>query len=116
MNKYQVVFHLDENGGDRIKVTLNNIGNLIKDLGQENVEIELVSNAKGVMAFLKESNPYQHQIENLLEKGVRFAACANTLQNLSIERDSLLEFVKIVPAGVSELVKKQAQGWIYIRP
>jgi len=28
----------------------------------------------------------------------------------------LLDLVDVVPAGVSELVKKQAEGWAYIRP
>lgn len=116
MKKYQVVFHLDEDGSDRVKLVLNNIANLIIDLGHENVEIELVANAKGVMAFLQESNPYVAQIDQLIRKDVRFVVCANTLRHLNIEKDSLLESVEIVPAGVSELVKKQAQGWAYIRP
>ena len=116
MEKYKVVFHLDEDESDRVKMVLNNIGNLILDLGHENVEIELVSNGKGVRAFLKEQNLYVTQIEQLQKRGVRFVVCANTMRHLNLEKDALLEVVEVVPAGVSELVKKQAQGWAYIRP
>jgi len=116
MEKYKVVFHLDEVAKDRVNLVLNNIENLIADLGKDNVEIELVSNSKGVAAFLKEPNLFVTQIEKLVAKGVHFAVCANSLHRLGISKDDLLEPVEIVSAGVSELVKKQAQGWAYIRP
>ena len=53
MKKYRVVFHLDEGGKGRVDMTLNNIDNLITELGEENVDVELVSNSEGVTAFLK---------------------------------------------------------------
>lgn len=116
MRKYKVVFHLDEGAKGRANLVLNNIENLIADLGQDNVEAELVSNSEGVTAFLRVPNLIGPKVEQLAAKGVRFTACANSLRQLGLTKDDLLEQVEIVPAGVGELARRQLEGWAYIRP
>lgn len=116
MNKYRVVFHLDEPGKDRADLVFRNIENLLADLGENNVEVELVANGGGVKALVKGPDSHAEQIERLAAKGVRFVACAYSLRQLEIARDTLLESVEVVSSGVGELVKKQAEGWAYIRP
>ena len=113
MNKYNVIFHIDEfaKGG----LVLNNISNLIVDMSEENLEIEMVANGDAVKVLLK-GNEFQPMLEQLALKKVRFCACANSLRNFKLEKDQLYDFVDVVPAGVGELVRKQASGWAYIRP
>ncbi|MDR3541242.1 MAG: DsrE family protein [Desulfosporosinus sp.] len=111
---YQVVVHIDE----RHKGTLglNNIENLIADLGKDKVNVELVANYEGIEILLKSPETYLEQIERLEKMGVKFAACSNTMRQRGITKEELVEFAQIVPSGVGELVKKQSQGWAYIRP
>ena len=116
MKKYRVVFHLDEGGKGRVDMTLNNIENLITDLGEENVDVELVSNSEGVTAFLRVPALHEAKVKRLAAKGVRFAVCANSLRQFGLTEDALLDQAEVVPAGVGELVRKQAEGWAYIRP
>jgi len=116
MDKYRVVFHLDEPGKGRANQVLRNIENLIDDLGENNVEIELVANGGGVKALVKGPESHAEQVEKLMVKGVHFVACAHSLSALGIDKGSLLEGITVVSAGVGELVKKQAEGWAYIRP
>jgi len=116
MERYRVVFHIDEGNGARVNLVLNNIGNLIANLGEDNVEVELVANGEGIMALLKTPNLHKEQIAKLAAKGIRFIACDNSLRQMGLDNDELLGLVKVVPAGVVELVKKQARGWAYIRP
>ena len=97
-------------------MVLGNITNLLADLGDGNVQVELVANGAGVRLLTGETPELAEQIRALAERGVRFVACQNSLNHLGLQRSSLLEGVEIVPAGVSELVKKQAEGWGYIRP
>jgi len=42
--------------------------------------------------------------------------CRNAIHLYEIPEEELVEERQIVPAGVSELVRRQAQGWAYIRP
>ena len=114
MDNYQVVVHIDES--DKGLLGLNNIENLLADLGRDNVNVELVVNYEGIEILLLSPDTYVEQIERLEKMGVKFVACANTMRQRGIAKDELVEIVQIVPSGVGELVKKQAQGWAYIRP
>ena len=115
MSKYQVIFHLDEDDPFRVNLVLNNIRNLLEDLGEDHLELELVAYASGLKLFLKNSG-YDKIMKNLTNKGVIFAACSNTVNAMNLSPDKMIDNVKIVSSGVGELVKKQAEGWIYIRP
>jgi intracellular sulfur oxidation DsrE/DsrF family protein len=116
MEKYRVLFHLDEPSKGRADLVLENIENLIDDLGEGNVEIELLANGGGVSSLLKDPDVHGDAVRKLAPKGVRFVACAHSLEWLKISRERLLDEVEVVPAGVGELVRKQAEGWAYIRP
>ena len=116
MAKYRVLFHLDEASKGRADLALHNIENLITDLGYENVEVELVANSEGITAFLKVPDYHRAIVERLAAKGVRFTVCENSLRQLHLAKDALLEQVEIVPSGVGELARKEAEGWAYIRP
>ncbi|SPF47138.1 conserved hypothetical protein [Candidatus Desulfosporosinus infrequens] len=114
MDNYQVVVHIDER--DKGLLGLNNIENLLEDLGKDNVKVELVANYEGIAILLKSPDTYGEQIARLEKMGVKFAACSNSMRQRGITKAELVEFVQIVPSGIGELVKKQSQGWAYIRP
>jgi intracellular sulfur oxidation DsrE/DsrF family protein len=116
MKQYRVIFHLDEPSKGRADQVLTNIANLLDDLGPESVDVELLANGGGVRALVRESEGLAGQVETLSRRGVHFVACQHSLDHLSMSREDLLDLVDVVPAGVSELVRKQAEGWAYIRP
>ena len=128
MDQYKVIFHLDEPSKGRADQVLTNITNLLNDLGDEHVQVELLANGGGVRALTRATSEQPGQegqadadepaktIQALAKRGVRFVACQNSLNHLNIPREDLLDMVEVVPAGVSELVIKQSQGWAYIRP
>lgn len=113
MKKYKALFHVDE--AEKIGLTLTNMRNLFNDLGEDQVEVALVGNSEGVAAMYKDSK-YKEQVQELFAKGVYFAACANTLKAKELAQTDLLEFSHVVPSGVGEIVKKQYEGYCYIRP
>ncbi len=122
ITKYKAIFHIDEPSKGRADQVLMNITNLLNDLGDSNVEVELLANGGGVRALARESEGQAEQaqqaklVQALSKRGVRFIACQNSLDHLNMQRTDLLDLVEVVPAGVSELVKKQMAGWAYIRP
>jgi uncharacterized protein len=116
MATYKVIFHIDEPSKGRAEQVFMNILNLLNDLGDSKVEVELLANGGGVRALTKEIEAQSNQVEALSKRGVRFVACQNSLNHLQMQREELLDFVEVVPAGVSELVIRQNEGWAYIRP
>lgn len=60
----------------------------------------------------------QARIAGLKQQGVAFKVCANTLTGRQIERLALYDTDEgdVVPSGVAELSKLQAQGFTYRKP
>ena len=61
----------------------------------------------------------QAKIAGLKQQGVGFNVCANTLKGKKIDLEEHLYDVSkadIVPRGVAEPAKFQAQGYTYIKP
>jgi len=75
----------------------------------------LVTYALGVNV-LRKNSIYSQRVEKLIKTGVNFAACKNTTRAMNIQKKDLIEGVEIVSSGVGELIRKQSQGWLYIRP
>jgi len=113
---HRAVFHIDEGTISKANMVFHNIQNLLDDLGLDEVEVVVLANGEGVKALLQKPNVHQRQIQRLADQGVKFLACQNSLRFLGLDDGDLLESVEIVPAGVSELVKRQTEGWAYVRP
>lgn len=109
-----VVVHLDEEGEEKHQAVLRNVGNLVADLG-EMTAVELVVHGPGIGLCLAES-PQAEGLRELIGRGVVVAACENTLEMKGIGLDQLAAGVVTVPSGIGELVRKQQQGWAYVRP
>lgn len=117
-NTLKVIFHINE--VERWEIALGNITNLLKDVGEGNVDVRVLANGQAVLAFADEA--ILQRIKELAEKGVSFLACRNSLRNLCstsdicISEEHLPEFIGVVPAGITELVKRQCEGYTYIKP
>lgn len=116
VKKLKVVFHINDT--NRWPILLSNIKNLIKDLGEDNISIKVIANGMAVLAYMPEPDNERilRNVKELSEIDVTFMACRNSLIGNNIDENTLPNTIKIVPAGVTELVKKQAEGFGYIKP
>ena len=96
------------------QLTLNNMRNLITGMAPEPVEIELVVYGPGI-AFLKRDGVDAAEIQKLPSSHVHFMACGNAMRKQHLEASDLVAGSEVVPAGIVEIVKKQEQGWSYIK-
>lgn len=112
MNKFKVVFHMDE----QVKVgkVLTNISNLINDIGVEHLKIQMITNGDAVKAFVSRTNSFGPLLKDLADKQVEFWACANSMRNFGIDKNELLDFVTVDSSVGAEIVKKKEAGWSYI--
>lgn len=100
------------------QLAMNNAINVQKELGFDNVIIEIVAYGPG-LSMLSANNPASKRVPNLALQNIEFTACGNTMD--TIERKSgepvvLVEGVKIVKAGVVRIMELQEQGYAYVRP
>jgi intracellular sulfur oxidation DsrE/DsrF family protein len=114
--KQKVVFQVSDGEPAKWGLALNNIRNVQDDLGgSDAVEIELVAYGPGI-GMLKSDSPQGKRVAEALKNGVKVVACENTMRNMKLVYGDMLPDIGYVPAGVVELMKKQQQGWAYIRP
>lgn len=113
--KQRVVLQVSDNDPAKWNLALNNARNLQADLGKDNVEVEIVAYGPG-LPMLKSESKVSGRLAQALDAGVTLLACENTMRNTKVSRDELYYGIKYVPAGVTHIVKRQKEGWAYIRP
>jgi len=111
----KVIFQVSDADPAKWNLTLNNIANVQKDLGADKVQIEVVAYGPGI-GMLKLDSQVANRVADAVGKGVQVVACENTLTAQKLVRADMLANISYVPAGVVELMRKQNQGWAYIRP
>jgi intracellular sulfur oxidation DsrE/DsrF family protein len=113
----KAVFHLNRDEEERLGMALSNIENLLKEVPAVQAAVHVVANGAAVGLFRrKRAGGYAARIGALAADGVRFSICNNSLNTLGIGREELLEPCGVVPAGILEIVRLQAEGCAYIKP
>jgi intracellular sulfur oxidation DsrE/DsrF family protein len=99
-------------------LALNNAVNVQKDLGVDNVAIEVVAYGPGLSLLTKQSTQAE-RVESLAMQDITFSACGNTMKKIAEKtgkEPQLIDGVTVVPAGVIRIMELQEQGYAYIRP
>ncbi len=112
--KHHVVFHVTDSDPVKWNQVLNNAGNLQKNIGKDNVEIEVVANGPG-LDMLKFESAVGNRMKDAIGNGVEIYACAATMKATNVTEKDLFPGVKTVPGGVIEIMEKQEAGWTYLK-
>jgi intracellular sulfur oxidation DsrE/DsrF family protein len=113
-----VVYHLSE--AVKAPFVLGSIRNHVKGAGgPEKIDIALVIHGDALDAFeaISASENHRKTVDELMKQGVRFYACANTMQTMSIKKEELLPgFIVAEKGGVVTIAELQSRGYLYLRP
>ena len=100
-------------------VVLDTANNLIKHYGgPDMIDIEIVTFGKGVRLMFDKSQ-HRTRIASLVENGVRFYVCRNTLDSMertSGSRPKINPSAIMVQAGVAHIIDRVDEGYVLIRP
>ena len=55
------------------------------------------------------------QAQALAHRGVKFLLCENTMRGVKLGKRDLMPFARTVSSAVGELVRKQTDGWAYLK-
>jgi intracellular sulfur oxidation DsrE/DsrF family protein len=113
--KHKVVFQVSDNDPAKWNLALNNARNVQTDLGKANVEIEIVAYGPG-LAMLKMESPVSARLAQALDLDIGLLACVNTMENTKTPKSDMYGGIGYVQAGVTHIMKRQKEGWAYIRP
>src|SRR4029079_3873361 len=104
--KNKVVLQVSDNDPAKWNLVLNNLRNLQQDLGDEGVEAEVVAYGPGI-GMLKADSPVAKRVADALKSRAKVVACENTMKGQKLVYADMLPDIGYVPAGVTELMKKQ---------
>ncbi len=113
--KERVVIQVSDADPQKWNLALNNAKNVQTDLGADKTEIEIVAYGPGI-GMLKADAIVANRVEDAVAAGVKVVACENTMKAQKITRDDMQKNVSYVAAGVVQLMRRQQQGYAYIRP
>jgi intracellular sulfur oxidation DsrE/DsrF family protein len=113
--KHKALIQVSDNDPQKWNLALNNARNMQDDLNADAIDLEIVVYGPGI-GMLKADSPVAKRIADALKAGVQVVACENTMRNQKLQRADMLAGIGYVDAGVVEIMKKQQQGWAYIRP
>lgn len=115
----KVVYHI--NDVNKAKAALRNVKNHLNALGDENVEIVVVTHSSGAFTLVDgakdaKGNTFSDAVASLANRGVKFEICANTIRGKKINKNKINQNAQIVPSGVAQIAHLEQMGYEYIKP
>ena len=113
--RHKLVIQVSDNDPAKWNLALNNAKNVQDDVGAANVDIEIVAYGPGI-GMLKLESPSAARVADAIKANIKVIACENTMRTQKITRDDMQSAISYVPAGVTEIMVRQGDGWAYVRP
>lgn len=113
--RHKVIVQVSDSDPQKWQLALNNVANIQKDLGRDKVEIELVAYGPGI-GMLKLDSKVADRIKDAIAAHVKVNACQNTMRGQHLTKEDMLSDIGYVPSGVVEIMRRQEEGYVYLRP
>jgi len=113
--KQRLVIQVSDADPAKWTLALNNARNVQQDLGKDNVQIEIVAYGPGP-GMLKAESKVADRLAAALDTNVGLIACENTMTTTHVSRNDMYAGIAYAKAGVTHIMKRQQEGWAYIRP
>jgi intracellular sulfur oxidation DsrE/DsrF family protein len=110
---HNVVFHLSTPDTLAYRALTKQLDNVLKVWPKANIEV--VIHNKGLGFVIKGKSHFEPEIDVLVNKGVKFVVCENSLQQQKLTKEQIFTQASFVPAGLVEIIEKQEAGWSYIK-
>jgi len=110
----QAVVHVDDASAERQRLALGNVASLLDDMGVDIAEVEIACTGPAISA-LAASSELLGELSALRRREVALLACRNSMVAAGILSDDLLSGATVVSSGIAHLVRRQHDGWAYVR-
>jgi len=114
-DRLRAVVHVDEASVERQHLAIGNVANLLDDIGAAGAQVEIVFNGPAISALTLQS-ALAGDLAALRARGVGLVACHNSMAAAGLSSGDLMIGVSVTPSGISHLVRRQHDGWAYVRP
>jgi uncharacterized protein len=117
--EHLVVLQISDADPSKQTLVLNVANNLMKAYGgPDKVDVEIVAFGPG-LRLLFADNANDGRIGGLVDNGVRFSACGNTIEKMTSllgKKPEINNKAGIVPGGVARIIELVGEGYILVKP
>jgi intracellular sulfur oxidation DsrE/DsrF family protein len=117
--EHLVVLQISDADPSKQALVLNVANNLMKAYGgPDKVDVEIVAFGPG-LRLLFADNANGGRIDGLVDNGVRFSACGNTIEKMTRllgKKPEINDKATVVPGGVARIIELVGQGYILVKP
>lgn len=115
---HQIVYQLNKADPEYMAHILFSAGEMIRKYGDD-VEVVIAAFGPGIHLLGKQPlrpipPEIQQRASSLAAYGVAFHACGNTLKAVKWTEKDLVDYAKLVPIGVDDIMQLQEKGFSYI--
>ena len=114
----KVVLQISDDSPEKQTLVLNVANNLQTFYGLDSVKIEIVAFGPGLKLLFKD-NANTSRVDSLINTGVRFSACENTVKGMTKQlghAPTLNSKSVSVTAGIARIMELTEQGYTLVRP
>lgn len=118
----RIVFHVTTPDQFAAAELLDDVEQMLDTYKQEGkpLRVEIVSNGEGLDLLRESLSMFKERIHEMSQHyaNLTFVACKNTIDRAKVQHGvdvHILPDAKIINSGVDYVVKRQKEGWIYIR-
>ena len=117
-SKHHIVYQCNQADTEYLEHILFSVGELLRKYGDD-VEIVVAAFGPGLHLLGKQPGrpippELQQRAASQADYGVAFHACGNTMNSLNWKEKDLLDFAKVVPIGVDDIMQLQEKGFAYM--
>ncbi|MDY0042084.1 MAG: DsrE family protein [Desulforhabdus sp.] len=113
MKHNRLVLHISDR--DKWLPILNELNGLIRADAHVRFQVVIVADIFAGAVCIACNKSLRDQMAELVNSGHTIAVCEESLRSLNIRVDSLPEFVQSVPNGLAEIIKRQRDGYLYVK-
>lgn len=113
--KHHLILQVSDNDPGKWNLALNNAENVQEAFGKDNVEVEIVAYGPG-LNMLKADSKVAPRLNAALDQNVGLIACGNTMKKMKVGKADLAGGIQVVDGGLVHIMKRQKEGWNYVRP
>ena len=116
--EHKFVLQISDMDPSKQTLVLNVAGNILRAYGQDQADVEIVAFGPG-LRLLFEGNANESRIDGLVDSGVRFFACQNTIDNMSRTLGTPVKVNQHASSGKGGIVRIKElvdQGYMLAKP
>lgn len=111
--KLKVVWDLSDSDTMSTAGVFRQINNALVQV--PDLEIEVVFHGAAIFGLMKDSTIFSSRIKIAKQKGVTMVVCNNSMKRYKVDASQLVGEATVVPSAVVELIRKQSEGWSYLK-